>query len=320
MALTYDHLNSVVQDLVLPMAVDNFFNSNGMFWRLKNKGIKYRGSPNISIPVFYTSATGADAYDPKVDDISTTDTDTLTKAVFAWKYYSIPIVVSADDELESSGPNAVLDFVETKSKAAEWKLNDLLGTHLMGTAATYTKRINGLGDCLSASSTYGGIAVADMATWIAAINSSTTACTLAAMQTQFGSQTIDSKAPTCIITNQALFDKVWGLMEAKRQIQGTENEMANAGFRNLLFNGVPLFVDSHIPGTGGVSATNDNDMYFLNEEYLWLYVHQDRNFILEPFQKPINQDRKVAHIKVALNLACSSRRMQGGFQSLDPTE
>jgi len=52
-------------------------------------------------------------------------------------------------------------------------------------------------------------------------------------------------------------------------------------------------------------------MYFLNEDYLQFRHHKDEFFRFEGFQKPINQNVRVAKIFWAGALTCSNRRFQG---------
>jgi hypothetical protein len=54
----------------------------------------------------------------------------------------------------------------------------------------------------------------------------------------------------------------------------------------------------------------------LNEEYIKLYVHSKRDFKMEPFIKPTNQDVACAKIYWAGILACSNCRMNGKIDAI----
>jgi hypothetical protein len=60
-------------------------------------------------------------------------------------------------------------------------------------------------------------------------------------------------------------------------------------------------------------------MYFLNEDYLHLFYHKDRNFYFDPFRRPVNQDAIVGKILWMGQLVCDGPRMQGRLIDLDAT-
>jgi len=81
-----------------------------------------------------------------------------------------------------------------------------------------------------------------------------------------------------------------------------DSETAKGGFSSLMFNGVPVIDDSHCAS---------GDMFFLNEKYLHLWYHKDENFKMDAFQKPINQNVRVAKIYWMGALGSSNNRMHG---------
>jgi hypothetical protein len=86
-----------------------------------------------------------------------------------------------------------------------------------------------------------------------------------------------------------------------------DSESAKGGFTSLMFNGVPWLVDSKAPSTHIVG---------LNEDYLHLVGHKDEWFRFDPFQNPINQNVKVAHIFTMLCFASSNNRMHFAMTGL----
>jgi len=63
-----------------------------------------------------------------------------------------------------------------------------------------------------------------------------------------------------------------------------------------------VFADDHCP---------DGMMFFLNESFIQFRHHRKRNFKFEPFQKPLNQDARVAKVLWLGALTCSAPRYQG---------
>ena len=85
-------------------------------------------------------------------------------------------------------------------------------------------------------------------------------------------------------------------------VVGFAGSTADAGFRNLLFRDIPVFADDHCPA---------GMMFFINENFIQFRHHRKRNFTFEPFQKPINQDARVAKVLWLGALTCSAPRYHG---------
>ena len=78
--------------------------------------------------------------------------------------------------------------------------------------------------------------------------------------------------------------------------------MANSGFENILHMGTPLTYDEAC--TSGV-------VYFLNTNYLKLRYSETRNFTVSEFDKAVNQDAQIAHIKWRGAFTTSNRSALG---------
>ena len=315
MALTVSQLASITQELYIPKAVDAIFLSNGTLFRLREKGIKYSGGRDIVQPVIYAKVTASNYFEG-YEVLATTPNDVLTAAVFQYRQYYAHISISGREELLNSGKEAILNLLEAKRMAAEMTLMDNLGSGLQGTNATVGKAIDGLQDMLSTSNTYGGIATTDFSNWAAKQRTLTTAgtLTLADMQRAFGSATIGSDHPTVVITRQSVFDKFWTLLQPDQRF--VDKNMGEAGFTSLSFNGVPLIVDSHVPGSDG--GSQNNWVEFLNERYVWLGIHKDANFKVVPIPPTREQDVKMVRILWAGNLLTSRRDVHCFINSVDP--
>jgi hypothetical protein len=209
-----------------------------------------------------------------------------------------------------------MNLLELKRMAAERTLEDNLGTGVQGDNSANGKDIDGLKLVLSDTSTYAGIAVADMATWKAKIRTLVAAGTLTKFELQklIGEPTIGADKPTVLVTRQSVFDKTWSLWEGQQRFE--DGKMADAGFQSIRVNGVPMVVDTHVTGSDG--GSQDNWVEALNERYLYLFTHSDVNFKVVPIPAQRDQDVKMVRILWAGNLACSSRRMQGVIKTVDP--
>ena len=313
MALSYSQLASITHELIVPKAVDNVFNSNPLLFRFKERGIKYDGGRDIVIPLVYDDVNAVQAYEGS-EVLSTEINDNITAAVFNWRQYSAFFGVTGREELINNGKNGVVNLLKTKQKVTELSLLNQLGTDLQGSNSG-GKSLDGLGLTLSTSSTYGGIAVADMSAW-AAKSQSLTANTLTLFDIQKlqGQTTIGADAPTIFVTRQSVYDKIWSILQPDQRFVDTT--MGNAGFGGIKFNGKPIVVDSHVPGSDA-GGTN-NELQALNEAYLGLAIHSDVNFKTIPIPQVKDQDVKMVRILFAGNLWCSARRMHGKISTIDP--
>lgn len=304
MALTYSQISAITQSKIIPKMVDNIFDSNPLLQRARKKFYtKVEGGTSILQPLNYAQISASGWY-AGADTLDTTDNDVFTAAEYSWKQIYANISISRMDELKNSGDAAILKFVKQKVQIAEKTIEDQMGTGLYN-SGTNSKAIGGLRLIVSASSTVGGISQSSYSWWQAQVDSTTTTTTLAAMQSRDNVCTIGNDGPSVIMTTRTLYNSVYALYQPQQRFM--DSETAKGGFSSLMFNGKPLIVDSHSPA---------NYMWFLNEDYLNLYYHPDENFRFEPFQKPVNQNVKVAKIYWAGAFGTSNVRMQGVMSAL----
>ena len=304
MPLTYDQVSAITQKKIMPKLVDNIFDSNPLLQRARKKFYdKVDGGTSITQPLNYAQSATGDWYSG-ADTLSLTDTDGMTAAEYSWKQIFEPITISRLDELKNSGDSAVLKLVTNKVKIAEKSIEDKMGTGLWN-AGTAAKAIGGLRLILSTSNTVGGISQTTYSWWQAQVDSTSTTLTIAAMQSRDQACTIGNDGPTVILTTRALYNAYYALLQPQQRFQ--DSETAKGGFSALMFNGKPVIVDSHAPSS---------HMAFLTEDYLHLYYHPDENFRFEAFQKPINQNVKVAKIFWAGAFGSSNNRMHGLMSAL----
>lgn len=285
MPLSYDQLSSITKKYYVPKMVDAIFDSDPLLKRYKEKGSykKINGGTSVMMPLNYALTTAAGWYSG-ADTLSTTDNDQITAAEYQWKQCYANISISRSDELQNSGDAQVVDLVKSKVEIAEKTLADYLQGGLYHSGST-AKSIVGTGLFLSASNTVGGIAQGTYSWWQAQVDSSTTTLSLAAMQTIWNSCTINNKSPTVIMATRANYNRYWALLQPQQRF--VDSKTADGGFQNLLFHGAPMIVGSKVPS---------GHIQFLNEEHLKLFVHKDEDMRFEPFQKPVNQNVKVAKI------------------------
>lgn len=304
MALNFDQISAITERYFVKKLADNIFDSNPLTKRLKEKSMDtISGGTSILVPLNYAT-TSASGWYSGADTLSTTDNDQITSAEYSWKQHYANITVSGLDELKNSGEQAMLNFVKEKTKIAERTLVDNLGTG-MYSAGTDPKSIVGLRSIVGTSNTIGGISQTSNSWWAGQVDSATTTLTLAAMQTLYNAATVDNMHPTVATASRAIYNLYYALLQPQQRF--TDSEVAKGGFSSIMFNGIPVIADSKCPSA---------HLFFVNEDFLHLFVHKDRNMKFEPFQKPINQDVKSAKIYWCGALGSSNNRLHGKFSAI----
>lgn len=304
MALTYDQISAITLKYYVPKMYDNIFNSNPLLQRHKKKSYeKVDGGTSVMVPLNYAVPSASGWY-AGYDTLSTTDNDQITAAEYSWKQLYTNISVSRLDELKNSGDAAILGFVKNKVKISEKQMEDQLGTGIFSNA-TDAKSIVGIRQIIGTANTVGGISQSANSWWQAQVDSTTTTLSMSAMMTQYNLATINSAAPSVLITTRSIYNTYYGILQPQQRF--SDSDTASGGFASLLFNGAPMIPDSHCPA---------NSLWMLNEDYLHLWVHKDEDMRFEPFQKPINQNVKVAKIYWMGAYGSSNIRLQGALTAI----
>lgn len=297
--------------------VDNVYGDNLMFYRLNAANKKQtEGGFQIEVPLIYRRFTNGGP----VRGFATYDTapnDNIKNAAFEWKGYVVPISVDRQTLYKCETSDAVANFLEAYFKQAEEEMSELLGFGIWHTG-TDADEIDGIPTAVDASNppaavgNYGGIDRATNTWWVATEDGSTATMTLPALQTMFGIVKVGGRRTTIIVGQQVQFDRYWNLNVQNQTImQGPmayDQQLAAAGFDNLLFNGVPFAVDDHVDAA--------NNLYFLNEDYFTLKVISKSDFILTDFIRSQNARSYVATVEWDGNLVIDSPARQGKFTAL----
>lgn len=316
MALTYNQITAITEKLYLSKLTNNVYDSNAFLKRLTRPGslMLKDGGTSIVVPLI-NSKPSEGAYFDDLDTLSTNRTDNITAAQFEWKQLHEPVRISRKELLQNNGDAAKLSLIQSKVQVAERNIKEnlSLGLYSDGTAATgagTTKQLTGLQALMSESSTYGGIAVADMAEWIANVvgNSSVDrALTLALMQQAEGEATFDMDRPTVALCRQNVYDQAWSLFQPSQRLMS--EEMAGLGFKNVLeFNGKPILVDNHAPA---------KTIYFVNEDFVKLCVHREENLRKETLERLETSNSMLMRIFWMGNLVCQSRRTNASLEDIE---
>ena len=315
MALPYDQVTAMTHALIEDSAADNFFDSNPLFYWLKEKGqVIIDGGTHIQEPIVYDDVDAAGKF-ANYDLLDTTPNEQHTAAKADLKRYYANVIISRHELLRASGKEAVINLLDSKVQVGNMTMAQQISTDLHSANDDANLGITGLRHILSTSTTYAGIAPADASVWVAQQGSLAApgTLTLRDMDELWENLTVGNDLPKMVITNRRTLSKYKSLLVANQRFG--EAEKVSGGFRAVMFNDAPVFADHNVDGSAGVA---DNWMYMLNPSWIKLYIHRDDNFVSTPFPVTPNQDVVGSRLTATLQLCCNNRRLQGFFDDINP--
>lgn len=305
MAVSIDDLNAITQKKIMPKMYDNIFDSNPLLNRILKSGqyISQDGGVSLDIPLNYAVASASGWY-KGAETLNTQDNANISAASYKWKSLYAGIAISEEDKLKNSGSSGVLKLLASKAMIAEKTLRDDLGTGLFSSGSD-ADSIVGLRDICATDQTVGGLSQSTNSWWQAQVDSTTATLTISALQTQYENASIDNEKPTVGICTRANYSRYYNLLQPQQRF--TDSKSADAGFQNLMFNGIGCISESHCPA---------NHWFFLNEKHLHLWYHPERNITAMPFAKPINQEVTVSRILWMGSYGSSNNRLHAVLTGL----
>lgn len=311
-----DVVTSISRRYIMPEIVDNIYASNVLLYRLNraNKRI-VRGGTQIEVPLMYARFGTGGAYQG-MDLLNVAPSDTIKNGAWDWKQHYVNVTVDGLTMIKVDSPDAIANFLQLYFAQAEMEMAENLATGLFSDGTTNSKEIDGLKGAVDDGGvlgTYAGLSRTTNTWWKSADDSTTATLTHLALQSLFGDVSEGGQHPTIILSRQEQYNRYWKLNQDDQTFHvvmpgAHDEQLANAGFTNQLFNGVPWVVDSHV--FDGPNTSN-SAILMLNENFLYWAVSPRADFYLEPFQTPVNQDAMVAKMLWAGNLVVTNCARQG---------
>jgi hypothetical protein len=310
-------VTAISRRLIIPEIVDNIYLSNVLFfrWNRANK-ILYKGGTQIEVPLMYSKMAAGGVYSG-YQILNVAPTDSIQNGALPWAQHYVAVTVDGLTQLRAASDEAIVDYLATQFKQAEMDIADQLGFALWSNGANAIE-LAGLYEVIdngTVQASYAGISHSANTWWNSQIDSATTTMSSTALNSLFGNCVAGGRAPTLVVSNRANYNRYYALNLASQQFPvqpgGQDTQMAQAGFENLMFNGVPWVVDDHMgtdPTVGGP--------VFLNENYFEFAVSRLANFTLRDFITPPNQDAMTALLLWAGQLLCGNISRQGRFTAL----
>lgn len=295
---------------------DNVSNNNALLSRLNERGkIKLVSGGRTIVQEVEYAENGTYKRFSGYETLDITPSDVFTAAEFDYKQIAVAVTMSGLEQLQNSGPDAILDLLESRIGNAERTMSNNMSTDIYsdGTASS-GKQIGGLQLIVAdtGQSTVGNISSTTYAFWRNQIFDFSTESVTAgvstiqtAMNTLFLRCARGSDRPDLIVADNTYFRYYWESLQSIQRV--TNDKMAQAGFENLKFMGADVVFDG-----GQDGAAPSAHMYFLNTNYIFLRPHRDRNMVpLGADRFAVNQDAMIKLIGWAGNMTTSNRALQG---------
>jgi hypothetical protein len=341
LTLNYDAVLSTTLFNYRRKLEDAISTANAFYFLLKKEGaikeVEDIGD-RMQIPLMYELGT-ADSYSG-YDVLDTTPMDGITSAFAEWRQAAVPIAISALEQKKNSSEAKLIDLLESKTKQAELGIQEFFNKRFIQGAggstitSAYTSAMNGsvFLDPLALLVAYDPTTSTVIQninqgthTWWRNKTKNSTSTTYAGFLKELRSARNNASKgpggpPDLHMVDQATAEFYEAaLADAHRN---PSYQAADIPFDNVGFYKKPVVWDEFVPDAQGGSATQSTTSgtwYMLNLKFFSIKVHAGTNFAPTPFQKPENQDAKVAHILWLGGVGVSNRRKQGVVGGIDTT-
>lgn len=322
----FDTLASSTLKNYRPKFIENLMGQQALLWQMKERGFtgEEQGGTSLVHALLHGDNTTARSYSG-YDELDVTPQEGFTSVELEWKQLSASIAISGREQIMNAGDKTkIFSLLDGKIKQAEISIRKVFNEQLFADGTGNSgKDITGLGLAVedgTAWSTYGGIDSNTYSFWrnqwldfdaaytSFGTTSGQTSEGIKAMRTMFNRCLRGKSKPTLIVTTVDLYEAYEANAEGQK-LQLVDTKLADVGFTNISFKKVPVIFDEDCP---------TNTMLFLNSEFMKLINAKGRNFITTEFQRPENQDAKVAQILFAGNLVVYKRDQQGRIGNFIP--
>lgn len=314
-------VTSISSRYVFPEVVDVTYPTNALFFRLNASNKKHiAGGTHVEQPFLYQQFTNGGPYEG-YDLLDVAPNDTIINGGWELKQYYVPVTVDGRTLSKCNTTDAIVSLLTVLWEQASMQMAHNLGTGLWSDGAvTNAKQIDGLKATVDAggvASTYANLSRSTY-TWLnSQVDSSTTTLTLSALRSMIGNCTFGGHAPTLIMSRVEQYNRLNNLLIANQRFNASpvarDEQLANAGFTNLMFENIPWTQDSKV--YDGPNSSNSAIM-FLNERVLKIAIFSDTDFYMRDFQVPVNQDAMVGFLMWYGNLLCQNPKLQGKMTAI----
>src|SRR3990167_287981 len=298
--------------------VDAVSGQNALLWLLKQRGnLKVRtGGRTFTHPVLYGTNTSFREY-TELEEIDTPNPDLITRAEYNVRIIAGSLVIPWLEEAQNAGDREkLLDLAESVKLQAVVSMGEHISTSLWRASPSSTqweslpKLIN---DSPSTQTDVGGIDASSTGntywrgqTYTTAVTAfNTSSAGLTAMSTLLNNCVFGPYGPKVIIATKA----IWSLYDVGQggNMRYTHPALADAGFQNLDYAGLPVLADSNCTAS---------HLFMINTEAIYLQVLRRGNMITTSFRPAPKQLADIGLMYLFGNITAGDRRTSGVATSI----
>ena len=312
-----DNLYTTTWQNMKDTARDQIFDATPLWFWLKDKGkLKpVEGGRFITEPLQYAKNDSVTWID-KGGTVALNDFEFLTIAQFNWRYLVASIVRFGVDDQQNRGKNQIMSLMNAKLENSQNSLISTLESALAQGSGAATSSIDGLQLLVADDPTTGTVGGIDRAsyTWFRNKTKNMTGLSFATngvaeMRTMLNntSNNLKMDAPDIIICGQTPYEYYEDTVLDYYRV--TNNKLADAGFQNQTFKGIPMVWSPSIANTR---------MYFLNTNFINFVYDPMMNFDMTEWKAiPDQVNDRAAQIITAGSFTLSRARCQGVMHTID---
>lgn len=294
-----------------PKIADATTKNNAFMLQLRRKG-RIRligGGRTISCPISYGENQNFQFYTGR-ETLNVADQEVLTSAEYPWKQYACGVSISGLEMLQNDGQEQIISMMKARIENAERTIANKMheSAYSDGTASA-GKEFGGLALLVAsaAGATVGGIN-SSTATWWDNKRKATGGATTSAIYADMLDLTLELQRGTdktdMIISDNSYYSILSQSLQNQRRYM--DSNIADAGFKNILFEGIPVVADG---GDGGYAPVG---MYFLDLSEIEMIMHRKRNnVVLSGPRRPVTEDSDTVVMAGMGNFITGNRARHG---------
>jgi hypothetical protein len=305
----FDVLLTTTLDKVRPKLTDQISTENVLLaWLNTNSRITVDGGTVIRRPLIFAFNDTVGSYSG-YDLIDVTPQEGIGWAEYPWKQHAGSVVISGEEVEKNDGSAQLINLLNAKVDQLKMSVADDLNAMLFadGTGNS-NKDMLGLKALVDSTGTVGEIAQSTYAWWASVEDSAIDLTVLDGVRelnTMYNSLRINRSKVDIEITTQAAYEAYEEL--ALPNLRFNDLRMADLGFEAIAHKGAGVVFDPDV---------DSGYLYMLNSDRLEFVQKSGRWLEMTDFQRPYNQDAKVALILSMGNLITDCRRAHGKVTGL----
>jgi hypothetical protein len=309
----------------IPSLVEQIFSSKPFLWALENAGAIEDADGGLSIvqPLIYAESANVGSYADY--DVFATDPNTgISAAEFPWRQFYGLLHISGIEAAMNGGKQAVLNLLESRGKQLKMSMSEEIERQLLDDGSGNNgKDFDGLAAIVSNADPswgdLGGIDRGANAYWQSTVtdfNAATITGLQASMRTLYNTISKGNENPNLGLASQLAYEAYEG--QLIDQLRFNDSDMADGGFQNLLFKGMPITFSEYADRAFTVNAVAhaEDPIWFLNLDYIHLRKLASVWFKPTDMASPVNQDAGYQSILCYGNLTTSNPSRQGVLHSV----